>query len=55
MEQMKEQALKVGTKFIEDHISTVNFNKKPFEIIGDSGTHYLLKVLLFQLAHRQDG
>ena len=30
MEQMKEQATKVGTKFIEDHISKVNLNKKPF-------------------------
>ena len=46
MEQMKEQALKVGTKFIEDHISTVNFNKKPFEIIGDSGTHYFAESII---------
>ncbi len=46
MEQMKEQALKVGTKFIEDHISTVNFNKKPFEIIGDSGTHYFTESVI---------
>jgi len=46
MEQMKEQALKVGTKFIEDHISTVNFNKKPFEIIGDSGTHYFAESVI---------
>ncbi len=46
MEQMKEQALKVGTKFIEDHISSVNFNKKPFEIIGDSGTHYFAESVI---------
>ncbi|NCU73624.1 MAG: thioredoxin-disulfide reductase [Candidatus Fonsibacter lacus] len=46
MEQMKEQALKVGTKFIEDHISKVNFNKKPFEIIGDSGNHYLTESVI---------
>ena len=46
MEQMKEQALKVGTKFIEDHISAVNFNKKPFEIIGDSGTHYFAESVI---------
>jgi thioredoxin reductase (NADPH) len=46
MEQMKEQALKVGTKFIEDHISKVNFQKKPFEIIGDSGEHYYAQSII---------
>ncbi len=46
MEQMKEQATKVGTKFIEDHISKVNLNKKPFEIIGDSGTRYFSESII---------
>ena len=46
MEQMKEQALKVDTKFIEDHISKVNFQKKPFEIIGDSGEHYYAQSII---------
>jgi thioredoxin reductase (NADPH) len=55
MEQMKEQALKVGTKFIEDHISTVNFNKKPFEIIGDSGTHYFAESVIISTGATCDG
>lgn len=46
MEQMKEQATKVGTKFIEDHISKVNLNKKPFEIIGDSGSNYFSESII---------
>ena len=46
MEQMKEQATKVGTKFIEDHISKVNLNKKPFEIIGNSGAHYFSQSII---------
>jgi thioredoxin reductase (NADPH) len=46
MEQMKEQALKVGTKFINDHISKVILNKKPFEIMGDSGTNYFSESII---------
>ena len=30
MEQMKEQAIKVGTKFHNDIVADVNFDKKPF-------------------------
>ena len=40
MEQMKEQAHAVGTEMIEDHISSVNLNSKPFEAIGDGGQKY---------------
>jgi thioredoxin reductase (NADPH) len=46
MEQMKEQAAKVGTKFIEDHISKVNLGKKPFELIGESGTRYFAESII---------
>ncbi len=40
MEEMKGQAKAVGTEMIQDHISKVNFTKKPFEAIGDSGQVY---------------
>ena len=40
MEQMKEQAHAVGTEMIEDHISSVNLNSKPFEATGDGGQKY---------------
>ena len=41
MEQMQKQAEKVGTKFINDTICSVDFTKKPFRCIGDSGNQYL--------------
>ena len=40
MDQMKDQAKAVGTEMIEDHISSVNFNSKPFEAVGESGKKY---------------
>ena len=40
MEQMKTQAEKVGTELITDMINKVNFAKRPFEAVGDSGTVY---------------
>tara|TARA_Y100000590_G_scaffold168320_1_gene192526 strand:- start:39 stop:992 length:954 start_codon:yes stop_codon:yes gene_type:complete len=40
MEQMSEQAKKVGTEILDDHISYVNLKSKPFEAIGDSGQKY---------------
>ncbi len=35
MERMKKQVLKFGTKIIKDKIIKVNFNKKPFQLIGE--------------------
>lgn len=40
MDQMEKQAQKVGTEIIGDYINSVNFSKKPFIAIGDSGTTY---------------
>jgi len=40
MEQMREQAIAVGTVMIEDHIASVNLKSKPFEAIGDGGQKY---------------
>jgi len=40
MEQMKAQAEHVGTKFVNDIIVEVDFDRRPFVLIGDSGTRY---------------
>ena len=41
MEQMQKQAEHVGTVFIEDIITRVDFSKRPFALHGDSGDTYL--------------
>ncbi len=40
MEQMKAQAVHVGTKMVNDIIVEVDFDKRPFVLVGDSGTRY---------------
>ena len=40
MDEMKNQAEAVGTEMIQDHISKVDFSKKPFTATGDSGQIY---------------
>ncbi len=40
MEQMGAQAAEVGTEMIEDHVASVDFSRRPFTAIGDSGTIY---------------
>jgi len=40
MDEMKGQAEAVGTEMIQDHINKVDFTKKPFEAVGDSGQIY---------------
>jgi len=40
MDQMAQQAKHVGVNIIFDHIKEVNFDKKPFSAIGESGTKY---------------
>ena len=40
MEQMKAQAEHVGTKVVSDLIVEVDFDHRPFVLIGDSGTRY---------------
>ena len=37
MEQMEAQAAHVGTQMIDDIIVSVDFSKRPFTAIGDSG------------------
>jgi len=40
MEQMREQALNVGTEIINDMIASVDFSKRPFTAVGESGQVY---------------
>ena len=40
MEQMQKQATSVGTEMITDIITKVDFNRRPFGCVGDSGGHY---------------
>ena len=40
MEQMKAQTEHVGTKMVNDIIVEVDFDQRPFVLIGDSGTRY---------------
>ena len=46
MEQMKAQAENVGTKMISDHISSVDIDKRPFTLTGDSGEIYTCDSLI---------
>ena len=40
MEQMRAQALHMGTQLVEDHITDVDFTQRPFTLTGDSGHIY---------------
>ncbi|MFI4983898.1 MAG: thioredoxin-disulfide reductase [Rickettsiales bacterium] len=40
MEQMTKQAIHVGTKIINDEITSLDFSKQPFTATGDSGNVY---------------
>jgi thioredoxin reductase (NADPH) len=40
MEQMRSQALHVGAEIVQDHISSVDFTRRPFTLNGDSGAVY---------------
>jgi thioredoxin reductase (NADPH) len=40
MQQMEAQAKHVGTDIINDHIKSVDFSKRPFTAIGESGEVY---------------
>lgn len=41
MEQMYEQAKNVGTKIVHDLINEVDFSKRPYKAVSDSGDVYL--------------
>jgi thioredoxin reductase (NADPH) len=40
MEQMRAQALHVGAEIVQDHISSVDFSRRPFTLNGDGGVVY---------------
>jgi thioredoxin reductase (NADPH) len=40
MEQMKAQAIHVGTELVEDIITSVDFSQRPFRLVGDGGQTY---------------
>ncbi len=46
MEQMEKQAEHVGTQIIHDHISSVDFSKRPFVATGESGQHYVADTIV---------
>ena len=46
MEQMKAQAEHVGTTIIADHITSVDLDRRPFRLTGDSGREYTCDSLI---------
>ena len=46
MEQMLEQAKKVGTEIIQDHVIDVDLNVRPFALTGDGGARYTCDTLV---------
>ncbi len=46
MEQMKEQAIKVGTEFHHDIVNKVEFEKNPFQAETDSGLKFISKSII---------
>ena len=46
MEQMKEQAVKVGTKFHHDIVNKIEINKNPFYAETDSGIEFKSKSII---------
>ncbi|MFM9890485.1 MAG: thioredoxin-disulfide reductase [Rickettsiales bacterium] len=46
MEQMEAQAAHVGTQIIHDTIMSVDFSKRPFVAVGESGDRYIAETLV---------
>ena len=46
MDQMKAQAEHVGTRFVHDHVTSVELSRRPFVLHGDSGTTYTCDTLI---------
>ncbi|MDP1729677.1 MAG: thioredoxin-disulfide reductase [Devosia sp.] len=46
MEQMQAQAEHVGTRIVNDIIVEVDFDHRPFTLVGDSGTRYTCDALI---------
>jgi len=46
MEQMQAQAEHVGAKIVQDTISSADLARRPFTLVGDSGTRYTADTLI---------
>jgi thioredoxin reductase (NADPH) len=46
VEQMEAQAKHVGTEVIDDHIRSVDFSKRPFTCVGESGNNYVADTVI---------
>ena len=46
MDQMREQAEHVGTRMVNDHVTSVEFGKRPFRISCDSGATYTCETVV---------
>ena len=46
MEQMRAQAVHVGTEMLADHIVEADISRRPFQLKGDSGTEYTADALI---------
>lgn len=46
MEQMRDQALHVGTKIVYDYVQDVDFSKRPFTCTTTSGTRFLAETVV---------
>src|SRR6202000_812196 len=46
MDQMQEQAKRLGTNFVNDTIAKVDLSRRPFSMLGDSGDVYTCDTLI---------
>src|SRR6201985_976390 len=46
MDQMQEQAKRLGTNFVTDTIAKVDLSRRPFTLLGDSGDVYTCDALI---------
>jgi thioredoxin reductase (NADPH) len=46
MEQMQKQAEHVGARIVQDHVTEVDLDRRPFRLTCDSGAQYLAEALI---------
>jgi len=46
MEQMQKQAEHVGARIVQDHVTEVDLDRRPFRLTCDSGAQYLAETLI---------
>src|SRR5215475_11625520 len=46
MDQMQQQAQRLGTKFVSDTVQAVDLSRRPFKLKGDSGETYNADTLI---------